>query len=569
MNPSELLRIVDSIHRDKNIDKEIVFEGIEAALISAAKKHYGEDEEVDVHIDRETGVITGSHNGVPLDPDEMSERIGAQTAKQVMIQKIREAERDALFEEYTEQKDQLVTGIVQRYEGGTATVALSNVEAILPRSEQIPGETHHTNERVRATVFEVRKQGSRVKVVLSRTRPHLVARLFEQEIPEITDGVIEVKAMAREPGYRTKVAVSSTDQRVDCVGACVGVRGNRIKNIVDELAGERIDIVRWSDDMQVLIPNALQPAEIEEVILCQMLGRAIVLVREDQLSLAIGRRGQNVRLASKLCVWDIEIMTREELEEQLEEALVGYASLDGVTEELADRLVGEGFLSYDDLSIIEPEDLLQMGMQVREQARSELQSALEDETLEAEERQRLEEELAEVQEFTMDEVNHIIGQAEVKAEEAEKAAAEERRRQREQRREQEQAEAAAKEAESEAVEAASGAAEADPAATDGEGQPHEAADDAALDAQAVETPASDDAVAVVDDATAQDPSAEEETADPPADEQPADEQPADEATVDPPTVEATADAEPGAGSDRATEGELEDSEEQPSEQPGS
>ena len=155
-------------------------------------------------------------------------------------------------------------------------------------------------------------------------------RLFEQEIPEIADGVIEIRAIAREPGYRTKVAVSSTDQRVDCVGACVGVRGNRIKNIVDELAGERIDIVRWSDDMQVLIPNALQPAEVEEVILCQMLGRAIVLVQEDQLSLAIGRRGQNVRLASKLCGWDIEIMTREELDEQIEQAVAGYSSLEGV-----------------------------------------------------------------------------------------------------------------------------------------------------------------------------------------------------------------------------------------------
>ncbi len=271
---------------------------------------------------------------MPLDPEEIAERIGAQTAKQVMIQKIREAERDALYDEYDELKGQLVTGVMQRYEGGAATVSLANVEAILPRSEQIPGETHHANERVRATVFEVRKAGSRVKVILSRTRPHLVQRLFEQEIPEIADGVIEIRAMAREPGYRTKVAVSSTDQRVDCVGACVGVRGNRIKNIVDELAGERIDIVRWSDDMQVLIPNALQPAEVEEVILCQMLGRAIVLVREDQLSLAIGRRGQNVRLASKLCGWDIEIMTREELDEQIEQAVAGFASLEGVDDEL-------------------------------------------------------------------------------------------------------------------------------------------------------------------------------------------------------------------------------------------
>ena len=362
MDPSELLRIVDTIHRDKNIDKEIVFEGIEAALVSAAKKHYGEEEDIADH-DRSpaTASISGTHNGVPLAPEEMAERIGAQTAKQVMIQKIREAERDALYDEYEELEGQLVTGVIQRYEGGAATVALANVEAILPRGEQIPGETHHANERVRATVYEVRKAGSRVKVILSRTKPQLVQRLFEQEIPEIAEGVIEIRSIAREPGYRTKVAVSSTDQRVDCVGACVGVRGNRIKNIVDELGGERIDIVRWSDDMQVLIPNALQPAEVEEVILCQMLGRAIVLVREDQLSLAIGRRGQNVRLASKLCGWDIEIMTREELDEQIEQAVVGFSSLEGVESELAEKLVGEGFLSYDDLSVIEPDALMEMG----------------------------------------------------------------------------------------------------------------------------------------------------------------------------------------------------------------
>ena len=361
MDPNELLRIVDAIHRDKNIDKEIVFEGIEAALVSAAKKHYGEEAEIVVGIDRATGSICGSHNGVPMDTAEIAERIGAQTAKQVMIQKIREAERDALYNEYEELRGQLVTGVIQRYEGGAATVTLTNVEAILPKGEQIPGETHHPNERVRATVYEVKKAGSRVKVILSRTKPQLVQRLFEQEIPEIAEGVIEIRSISREPGYRTKVAVSSTDQRVDCVGACVGVRGNRIKNIVDELAGERIDIVRYSDDMQVLIPNALQPAEVEEVILCQMLGRAIVLVQEDQLSLAIGRRGQNVRLASKLCGWDIEIMTREELDEQIEQAVTAYSSIDGVEAELAERLVGEGFLSYDDLETIEPDALMEMG----------------------------------------------------------------------------------------------------------------------------------------------------------------------------------------------------------------
>ena len=224
----------------------------------------------------------------------------------------------------------------------------------MPRSEQIPGETHQPNERIRALVTEVKAQGSRVKVVLSRTRPKLVQRLFETEIPEINDGVISINAISREPGYRSKVAVSSIDTKVDCVGACVGVRGNRIKTVIDELSGERIDIVRFDENPEVMIPNALQPAEVSEVILCQMMGRAIVLVQEDQLSLAIGKRGQNVRLASKLCGWDIEIMTQEELEQQIESAVGGFSSIEGVDTDLANLLVGEGYLSYDDLSVIEP-----------------------------------------------------------------------------------------------------------------------------------------------------------------------------------------------------------------------
>ncbi|MEX0866046.1 MAG: transcription termination factor NusA, partial [Pirellulales bacterium] len=396
MNASEVLRIVDAIHRDKNIDKEIVFDAIEQALISAAKKHYGDEEDIVVAIDREDGTISGTHNGAPLDSEETVGRIGAQTAKQVIIQKIREAERDALYEEYDEMRNQMVSGNIKRNEGRMATVELPNVEALLPRSEQIPGETHHANERVRTTVFDVKKDGSRVKIILSRIRPQLVQRLFEQEIPEIAEGVIEVKAIAREPGYRSKVAVSSFDPRVDCVGACVGVRGNRIKNIVDELAGERIDIVRWSDDLQVLVPNALQPAEVEDVILCQMLGRAIVLVREDQLSLAIGRRGQNVRLASKLVGWDIEIMTREELDEQIDRAVTGFSSLKGVSDDVAGALVSEGYMSYDDLSVIEPDVLMEMGG------------------------------------YTAEQVDAIVEEAEARAEEAEQIAAEQRRQQREQ-----------------------------------------------------------------------------------------------------------------------------------------
>ena len=229
---------------------------------------------------------------------------------------------------------------------------------ILPRGEQIPGESYHPNERIRAIILDVRKVGQRVKIILSRTHPDFVRRLFELEIPEIADQIIAIRALAREAGYRSKVAVTSIDTKIDAVGACVGVRGTRIKNIVDELGGERIDIVRWNESLQVLIPNALQPAEIDEVMLCHLLGRAIVLVREDQLSLAIGRRGQNVRLASKLVGWDIEIMTAEELDEVIDKAVKPFEKIDGVETELAERLVEQGILSYDDLSVMEIADLV-------------------------------------------------------------------------------------------------------------------------------------------------------------------------------------------------------------------
>ena len=353
----DLVRIVDSIHRDKNIPKEILFDGIESALATAAKKHYPDAEEIQVKIDTDTGKILTTADGSPVDPPEFG-RIAAQTAKQVIIQKIREAERDSLYEEFEEQRGDLITGTIQRFEGGAVTVNLGKTDGLLPRSEQIPGESHHPGERVRAVILDVRKVGQRVKIILSRTHPDFVRRLFELEIPEIADQVIAIRALAREAGYRSKVAVTSIDVKVDAVGACVGVRGTRIKNIVDELGGERIDIVRWNESLQVLIPNALQPAEIDEVMLCQLLGRAIVLVREDQLSLAIGRRGQNVRLASKLVGWDIEIMTSEELDELIEKAVAGFTKVEGVDTELAERLVEQGILSYDDLSVMEIDDLV-------------------------------------------------------------------------------------------------------------------------------------------------------------------------------------------------------------------
>ena len=473
MAPDQILRIVDSLHRDKNIDTEIVFRAIESAFASAARRQYGDTSEVIVTVSRENGSLAATLDGEPLDPAEMIGRIGAQMAKQVIIQKIREAERDSLVEEYHELEDQIVNGSVQRVENSLVTVQLSSVEAILPRSEQIPGESHHSGERIRAMVCEVRPQGTRVKVVLSRSRPRFVQRLFEQEIPEISEGVISINALSREPGYRSKVAVSSTDSRVDCVGACVGVRGNRIRSIVDELNSERIDIVRWDEDPEIMIPNALQPAEVDQVLLCDMIGRAIVLVREDQLSLAIGRRGQNVRLASKLCGWDIEIMTAEELDEQIDRAVTGYSALDGVDENLAGALVEQGYLSYDDLSVIEPDALAEMGG------------------------------------LTMEEVDHIVEQAETRAEEAEAAALEARERQKAQAAA--DAEVAAQQALVEASQPTEGSEETseESAENDSEAASDDAEATEEVSDASVDTPAAEDSV---EDAAEQAPAVAEEQA---------------------------------------------------------
>ncbi|MEI7700062.1 MAG: transcription termination factor NusA [Planctomycetia bacterium] len=363
MNGNEILRIVDAIHRDKAIDSDVVFEGIEQAILSAARKHFSEDEQLEVRIDRATGEPSLICDGRALEPELLGDllgRISAQTAKQVMIQKIREAERDALYDEYLDLRSQLISGQVTRVDRGTVIVKLDKIEAILPRSEQIRKENFRTGDRVRAIVLDVRKAGSRVRVILSRTHPDFVRRLFEIEIPEVNDRVIEVRSIAREAGNRSKVAVSCADTTIDCVGACVGVRGARIRGIVDELAGERIDIVRWNDSLTILVPNALQPAEVEDVILCPMLGKVIVLVRDDQLSLAIGKFGQNVRLASKLVGWDINVMTQVQLDAQLDKSIEAFCVVPEVTSELAESLVSQGFFTFDDLSVIEPEQLVEM-----------------------------------------------------------------------------------------------------------------------------------------------------------------------------------------------------------------
>src|ERR1041384_5597278 len=313
----DLLRIVDSISRDKNIDKEEIFMDIEASLLSAARKFYGEAEDVTCTIDRMSGEIEVRKGETLIDYREFG-RIAAQTAKQVLIQKIRENERTSILDEYMEQKGQIITGTVSRFEGGALIVNLGRSEGFLPKSEQIPGETHNTGDRIRCLVLDVRDAGNQVKIILSRSHPDFIRRMFELEVPEVMEKVIEVKALAREAGYRTKIAVTSIDTKVDAVGACVGVRGSRIKNIVDELGGEKIDIVRWNESSQILIQNSLKPAEVVEISLCFELGRGTVVVNEDQLSLAIGKRGQNVRLAARLTQWDIDILTPAEFTKGLD-----------------------------------------------------------------------------------------------------------------------------------------------------------------------------------------------------------------------------------------------------------
>jgi N utilization substance protein A len=277
-----------------------------------------------------------------------------------MIQKIRADERSSIYSEFVERKGEIVSGSIVRYEGATAIVSLdSRTEAILPKAEQISGQSHRIGERIRALLFDVKESSSRVKIILSRTHPDFIKGLFELEVPEIAESIIEVHSLAREAGYRTKIAVASNDDKVDPVGACVGVRGSRIKNIVDELGGEKIDIVRWSESSQELITNALMPAKVSETALCFELGRATVVVDTDQLSLAIGRHGQNVRLAARLTGWDIDILTPDEYNEGVEKLTECVNSIEGVEEQTVDQLIALGVISVLDLADIGSEPLVE------------------------------------------------------------------------------------------------------------------------------------------------------------------------------------------------------------------
>lgn len=353
----DILRLIDSICRDKNIERDEFIADLENAMAGAIKKTYEDSQESSVKLDLLTGRISATVDGQPVEMGVLG-RIAAQAAKQMIIQKTRERERMSVFEEFTEKRGTIVTGVVSRVEAGNLIVNIGRVEGFLPRSEQIPGETHQPGNRLRVLVLEVRELPNQVKIILSRSHPEFVARLFEQEVPEVAERVIEIKALAREAGYRTKVAVSSIDSKVDAVGACVGVRGSRIRNIVDELGGEKIDIVRWNESSQILIQNALKPAEVQEIALCFELNKATVVVAEDQLSLAIGKRGQNVRLAARLTTWDIDILTPAEYNKHLETMESVLKVVEGVDEMLIDRLAAIGCVSVQDIDEIGTEPLI-------------------------------------------------------------------------------------------------------------------------------------------------------------------------------------------------------------------
>lgn len=321
MNKDDILRMVDVISREKEIDKETLFLGLEDALAVGFRKRLGAGDDLVVKIDRKTGELSveDDEEVYEVNPAELG-RIAAQAVKQGINQKFREAERDKLYDEYESRVGQLINGTVQRFDGEDLVINLGRVEAYLPRTERVRGETFQPGDRIRAIVTEVRKDGPRVRIEVSRTSSDLVRRLFELEVPEVAEEIIEIKRVVREPGYRTKMAVLSSDPKIDCIGACVGVRGARIKAVIDELRGERIDIIKWSDSLEMLVMNGLKPAEIDlDNIFPDTDSRTVVvIVDEEQQSLAIGKRGQNVRLASKLCGWDIDIKTRAEFEaEQL------------------------------------------------------------------------------------------------------------------------------------------------------------------------------------------------------------------------------------------------------------
>jgi N utilization substance protein A len=374
-----ILKIIEHLEKEKGIERESLIQAIEAALLTACKKRLGEDSEPKVHIDRKRGTISiackkkvvkqvlrpqlevSLPDALKISPDlkegdvceaeltmEDFGRIAAQTAKQVMIQKIREAEKDMVFQEFKPREGEIISGVVGRFDHGNVILNVGKAEAILPHNERSPGEEFKRGERIKVHVLEVRKIGRGPQLVVSRSNPGLIRQLFELEVPEIKEGVVEIKSVAREAGDRTKICVHSKMENVDCVGACVGVKGSRVKNIINELGREKIDIIPWSEDPKVFISNALSPAKILNIDINEKEGASIVSVKEEQLSLAIGKGGQNARLAAKLTGWKIDIKVLKKAEE---------LSLPGISEKIRARLIEAGVGSIEDIVKLSKEKL--------------------------------------------------------------------------------------------------------------------------------------------------------------------------------------------------------------------
>lgn len=321
MESTELLTILEQLERDKGIDKKILIEAVESAVATAAKKLWTVDKNEEVHavLDIKTGRITAYAGTQEIRSSEFG-RIAAQTAKQVVIQKIREAEKDVVFNEYQVRIGEIISGGVYRFERGNIIVDLGKAEAYIPKKEQSPKEEFRQGDRVRAYVLDVKRDSKGPQILLSRANPNFIRKLFQLEVPEIYEGIVEIKSIARDVGERTKIAVCSKDEKVDCVGACVGMRGSRVKNIVSELQGEKIDIVRYSSDIKEYIQAALSPAEISQIQLNYDGKKANIIVADDQLSLAIGKHGQNVRLASQLVSWELDLFSSDQWKQLQEQA---------------------------------------------------------------------------------------------------------------------------------------------------------------------------------------------------------------------------------------------------------
>ncbi|MBH9974570.1 MULTISPECIES: transcription termination factor NusA [Bartonella] len=391
-NRLELLQIADAVAREKSIDREIVISAMADAIQKAARSRYGQETNIRADINSKTGEIKlqrllevvdnveddatqisledakkrkpdaeiGDFLSDPLPPMEFG-RIAAQSAKQVIVQKVREAERDHQYEEYKDKVGEIVSGTVKRVEYGNVIVDLGRGEAIVRRDELIPRESFRYGDRIRAYVYDVRREQRGPQIFLSRTHPQFMAKLFTMEVPEIYDGIIEIKSVARDPGSRAKIAVVSRDGSIDPVGACVGMRGSRVQAVVNELQGEKIDIIPWSPDAATFIVNSLQPAEVAKVVLDEDAERIEVVVPDDQLSLAIGRRGQNVRLASQLTGWDIDILTEQEESENRQKEFAKRSKLFmealDVDEMVAQVLASEGFASIEEIAYVDPEEI--------------------------------------------------------------------------------------------------------------------------------------------------------------------------------------------------------------------